>query len=94
VALITEVVDVVGDLRGGERRLLALRMDRKWNTDCCKRDRKGRKKHALHELPPWQRSRCATLTSFLIGSSAGSLENPGDALARNLFLRLRSLNTV
>jgi hypothetical protein len=44
--------------------LLALRMARNWSADCSKRDRKGRKKHALHELPPWQRSRSATMISF------------------------------
>jgi hypothetical protein len=32
--------------------LLALRRDHNCCADCCKRDRDGRKKHALHELPP------------------------------------------
>ena len=52
---VSEAIDIVGDLRGSECRLLALRMDHNCCADCCERDRNGPKKHALHELAPWQK---------------------------------------
>jgi hypothetical protein len=58
MALISEVVDIVSDLRGGEGRLLALRMDRSGSADGRQRDRQRSKKHALHGLPPWQVAMC------------------------------------
>jgi hypothetical protein len=55
--------------------LLALRMNHNCCADCAKRDRNGRKKHALHELPPLAKVAMCDDDRFFDRSSAGSLEN-------------------